>query len=588
MIRLPFRNRNRRLSARAGVSWIGISGVLTALIVVPVAAFYTIPAGTLTAQDSGPLTEKVRRAAFIHELIERGDVESSSTVDVRCEVRSRGSAGTALLEIVAEGTRVKQGDIICKLDSSALDNEKDAQQIVVNGSSSALIGARAALATAQIAKQEYLEGTYKNEEKLVQSEIFVAEQNLKRAVEYLKHSEKLAGRGFVSSQTLEADQFAVEKAQKDLEIANTKLKVLQDFTKAKMLNTLDAAIETAEADLAAKENINRIDIQKLKEVEEQIGKCTVFAPQEGEVTYANSTDMRDSDAVIIKEGVLIRERQTIVRLPDPQRMQVNAKVNESKIRLIKVGMPAVVRVEALAGEELAGEVTKVFAYANRSRWSSSTVKEFSVIVEIKNAPPDLRTGSSAEVRIRVNESPSELLVPVQAVLEQNGKHYCVWNKDGGFVAKEVEIGPTNDSQVVINSGVTDSDEVVMNPRAFLDELNLPELPAKEIEAKEMIAGKPKLSSDKQLANAAPSGKGGPPAAGGSGGPGSGGLLQNFDKNSDGRLSQDELPPQMAGRFASGDKNGDGFLDADEISALPRGPRRGGPGRDAAVGGGSGE
>lgn len=210
-----------------------------------------------------------------------------------------------------------------------------------------------------------------------------------------------------------------------------------------------------------------------------------------------------------------------------------------------------------------------------------------MIVEIKNAPVDLRTGSSAEVRIRVNESPSELLVPVQAVLEHHGKHYCVWNKNGGFVAKEVEIGPTNDSQVVINSGVTEDDQVVMNPRSFLDDLNLPELPAKEIEAQEMIAGKQQLPDNKQLSNAAPLGNPGPAAVGASG-PGPGGLLQNFDKNSDGRLSQDELPPQMAGRFASGDKNGDGFLDADEISALPRGPRRGGPGRDSAVGGGSGE
>ncbi len=574
-----------RRSARSGLSWIGISGVMSALIAVPLAAFYAIPDGTWTPQDEGPLTEKVKRASFIHELIERGDVESSSTIDIRCEVQSRGSSGTALLEIVAEGTRVKEGDLLAKLDSSALENERNAQQIVVNGSSAALIGARAALATAKIGKQEYLEGTFKNEEKLIQSEIFVAEQNLKRATEYLKYSAKLAARGYVSPQTLEADQFAVEKSHKDLEIAKTKLKVLQDFTKAKMLNMLDAAIETAQADLAAKENINRIDVQKLAQMEQQIGKCTIFAPQEGEVTYANSSDMRDNDAVIIKEGVLIRERQTIVRLPDPQRMQVNAKVNESKIRLIQVGMPATVKIEALAGAELEGTVSKVFAYANRSRWSSSTIKEFSVIVEITNPPADLRTGSSAEVWIRVNQSPSELLVPVQAVLEHNGRHYCVWNKDGGFLAKEVKIGPTNDSVVVVREGVTDTDQVVMNPRAYLAELNLPELPAKEIEAKEMIAGKQPLQGTAELGNAVPPAST-PPASGG--GPSGGGMLQSFDKNADGRLSQEELPPQMASRFATGDKNGDGFLDADEISAMPRGNRRGGQGPAGGIGGGAGE
>lgn len=580
--------KHRRTTLRAGVSWISMAAALAVVVAAPLAIWYVIPDGTWAPDNDGPLTEKVKRTSFIHELSERGDVESSSTIDVRCEVQSRGSGGTALLEIVAEGTRVNEGDIICKLDSSALENERNAQQIVVNGSSSALIGARAALATAKIAKQEYLDGTFKNEEKLIQSEIFVAEQNLKRASEYLKHSEKLAGRGFVSPQTLEADQFAVEKAQKDLEIAKTKLKVLQDFTKAKMLNQLDAAIETAEADLAAKENINRIDIQKLQQVEQQITKCTIIAPQDGEVTYANSSDMRDSDAIIIKEGVLIRERQTIVRLPDPKRMQVNAKVNEAKIRLIKIGMPAIVKVEALAGEELSGRVTKVFAYANRSRWSSSTVKEFSVIVEILDPPAELRTGSSAEVKIRVNQSPSELLVPVQAVLEHNGKHYCVWRKDDGFIAKEVTIGPTNDVDVVIKEGVTDVDQVVMNPRQFLDELNLPELPAKEIDAKEMIAGREQLKGDATLTNASNT----PPAAASSpsGGGQRGNMLERMDKNGDGRLSPDELPPPMADRFASSDKNGDGFLDADEIAAMPRrgsgAGGQGGQGRE--LGGGAGQ
>ncbi len=233
-------------------------------------------------------------------------------------------------------------------------------------------------------------------------------------------------------------------------------------------------------------------------------------------------------------------------------------------------------------------MTKVFAYANRSRFSSSTVKEFSVIVVINDPPAELRTGSSAEVRIRVAQSPSELLVPVQAVLEHNGKYYCVWKNDGGLLAKEVQIGATNDSHVVIKSGVTETDQVVMNPRSFLDQLNLPE--PLNIEPQVMLAAQEPAPGSGQSApgnipSEAPRGPGG----------GGGGMLQSFDRNGDGRLSQDEVPPQMASRFATGDKNGDGFLDADEISNMPRrgpsgggGGRPGGQGRDGGIGGGSGE
>jgi hypothetical protein len=176
-----------------------------------------------------------------------------------------------------------------------------------------------------------------------------------------------------------------------------------------------------------------------------------------------------------------------------------------------------------------------------------------------------------------------LLAPVQAVLEHNGKYYCVWKNAEGLVAKEVQLGATNDTHVVVKGGVTETDEVVLNPRAFLDQLNLPA--ALEIEPKQMLAAT-EVPVETQVT----------PAPGGPRGGGSGGMLSRFDKNGDGRLSQDEVSPQMASRFAMGDKNNDGFLDADEISALPPRNPGGGPGgpggpggrgRDG-IGGGSGE
>jgi Ca2+-binding EF-hand superfamily protein len=71
------------------------------------------------------------------------------------------------------------------------------------------------------------------------------------------------------------------------------------------------------------------------------------------------------------------------------------------------------------------------------------------------------------------------------------------------------------------------------------------------------------------------------------------MLQRMDRNGDGRLAKDELPPQMEGRFPAADKNSDGYLDADELSSMP-GRRPGGapevnlPGGQRALGGGAGQ
>ncbi len=52
-----------------------------------------------------------------------------------------------------------------------------------NNSQAAMAQSKAAYETAIITKQEYLEGTFKQEEQAIQSEVFVAEENLRRAQE---------------------------------------------------------------------------------------------------------------------------------------------------------------------------------------------------------------------------------------------------------------------------------------------------------------------------------------------------------------------------------------------------------------------
>ncbi len=80
-------------------------------------------------------------------------------------------------------------------------------------------------------------------------------------------------------------KFAVEKARKELDTAETKLKVLREFTKAKMQKTLEANIESAEAKMKADENTNKLDQSKLAWIQAQIDKCRVVS----QVPLAKST-----------------------------------------------------------------------------------------------------------------------------------------------------------------------------------------------------------------------------------------------------------------------------------------------------------
>ena len=79
---------------------------------------------------------------------------------------------------------------------------------------------------------------------------------------------------------------------------------------------MNASIKTTKARLQSAENSYQLEKTRELEIEEQIKKCTIFSPSDGEVTYANKTSGGSQDGVLIEEGKQVRERQTIIRLPE--------------------------------------------------------------------------------------------------------------------------------------------------------------------------------------------------------------------------------------------------------------------------------
>jgi HlyD family secretion protein len=423
------------------------------------------------------LTAEVKRDVFLHEVVERGDVDSSSNVEVRCEVRSRASAGTSILEIVPEGTHVKEGDFLVRLDDSNLQNEVILQQISVQNSEAAVIQAQTLVETAELARQEFENGTYKQEVEEVQSLVFVAEENLRRAEEYYRYSLRLAAKGYVTSIQLEADKFAVEKAKKDLDVAETKQDVLVNFTKERTLKRLDADILAAKAKLRATKESHQLEVAQLDSIKEQITKCVIRAPAKGQVVYAN--DPYRSSEPLIEEGRLVRERQTLIRLPNPDKMQVVAKINESRIDLVQQEMPAIIRIDALPGVELKGRVRKVSEYPLPTSSYTSHLKNYATMVEILDPPEDLRPGMTAQVAVQVEELDNVLQVPIQAVIEKSGRHFCLLTQDGEhFEPREVAVGSNNHKFIVVRHGLDENAQVAMTPKQYFDNAEWPTLLAK--------------------------------------------------------------------------------------------------------------
>lgn len=568
---------------------------------------------------TGPLLTSVTRGEFDHIVLDQGEVESSSNIDVICQVKSRGGGGgssmggggsssggggTPILWVVEEGAYVKKGDKLVELDTAALNTELQQQRIVVSGAEANVISSRYAVKTAEIALQEYLEGTYQTERRLILSEIALAEQELRKAELNLASAERLAAKGMVKSLQIEAEIFSVANSKTKLESAQARLKVLDDLTKEKMKVGFESAIETAKAKLASDESVLGEQVIKLKDIEDQITKCVMFSPSDGVVVYANKfSDRGGSAEFVVDAGASVRERQVILKLPDPSKMQVKAKVNESRITLIRVGMPVKIGITAADGE-LLGRVTRVNKYSEpNSGWSSSSVKEYVTLIEILNPPETIRTGMTAEVRIFVEQLKDALQLPVQAIYEYRGHYFCLKKSVDQWETKEIKIGATNDKMVTIAEGLTENDEVVLDPRNYLDLMKLPEIPeiTDRTELSEMAAAA--KNAPPTVVEKGPSGPGGGPGGGGpsGGGPGGGGFnpeqmvertFSTVDTNTDGKLSADEInamEESRRDRVKQADANSDGVVERAELlqatkRRMASGGGRGGPGGGPGGGG----
>jgi multidrug efflux pump subunit AcrA (membrane-fusion protein) len=526
------------------------------------------------------LTTEVSHGSYDFVVIEQGTVESATNTELRCQVRSRGGGGggsergggglggssTTILDVVPEGTMVKEGDVVVELDSSSLTLEENSQKIQVSTRESQLAQAQNSLKAAQIAKTEYLEGLFVSQEKLIMAELYVAEQSMRTAQQAVIQAKSLLEKNIINALQLETAEVARENAKNGLDNAQTKLNTLRKLTRQKELTVLDANIATAEAAVKAQQLGLQLEEDKLKDIQDQIAKCTIRAPQEGQVVYANETDMfrsSSSSQFIVTPGAMVRERQVIIRLPNANDMQVKATVNEARVTLVRPGLPVTIRVDALKDDILEGEVTKVNQYAEPSSFSSGNIKKYATIIKIKNPPPDLRVGMNAEVRIHVERMPNVLQVPVQTLAEVKGHYFTLVRNGDQYETREVQIGSTNDKVATVAGGLKEGDEIVMNPRSAGNLLKLPNLPdpspaelseIKRTDPAESASAAAAKSAKKSFAEMTPRDM-------------VARYLEQGDADKDGKLSiKDELSKmdERMQRLASADANQDGFLESREL------------------------
>jgi HlyD family secretion protein len=416
-------------------------------------------------------TVVARRADLEVEVLAAGRVESAESTEIRCSLErldAPGQGATAtiggastILELVPDGSTVTQGDVLCQLDSSSYRELVRQQEILVKQAQADHRQAVLERDVAAIALRSYTEGERLQTEQQFRGQIALGKAEISRLTDRLAWTRRMLGKGYVSAAQVASETLSLKRSELNMAQTLTALDNYERYTFPKELLMLESQVAGAQATVDFQSIRLKKEEDRLSHYESLVERCTIRAPHDGFVIYAN----RPGRALDVYAGAPVRERMRLFYLPDLSQMEVGALLHETMVDRVRPGMKAHVRVEALPGREMEGEVVSIteLPLFDKKSESGNDVTYFLGKIELTSLPAGLRPGMSAEVEILAQERRDVLTVPPVAVAVEDGQDVCYVAQDDRVERRPVKLGQSTSALVEILEGVNEGDEVVIDP-----------------------------------------------------------------------------------------------------------------------------
>ncbi|WP_406699636.1 HlyD family efflux transporter periplasmic adaptor subunit [Singulisphaera sp. Ch08] len=462
----------QRQKRRRQYGWIGVG-----LLGVFATLGFVYPTMTRVAkQRQRPVlnrlsTATVRRADLWGTVTASGTVGSSNQTNIECELQSlsagvRGmsmgtSGASTILSVAPAGTLVKKDQVLCELDSSAYVELVRQQQMTVERARADHLQTKLDYEVAEMAITQYREGILIQTQKSLHGQISLAKADLERTADRLAWSRRMHQKGYASIGQVSNDEVTLSRQTFNLEQSLLGLKIYERYEVPGTLRQLENRV------LSTKRNydyqtirLNR-HVDSLAQFERQVERCTIRAPHDGFLIYANDPYRN----LVIEAGLDVRQNQTLFYLPDLANMEVKALLHESIVQKVRDGMRSKVRIEGLPNHQLEGHVVSVAALPTRNFFSEVTY--YVGQIKLDNVPRGLLPGMSAQVEISTVHRPDVLTIPSQAMTVEDGMDVCyVTDGNNGLERREVKLGQASHDRLEVTEGLSEGEQVVLDPSSI--------------------------------------------------------------------------------------------------------------------------
>lgn len=483
---------------RTGLSTPIILGAVLLVLAAAVGVLLVQGGGSGDRRDQTELFTVVR-GGFDVTVPSSGELVAMQQVEVRNRLESRAT----ISEIVAEGKTVRAGDLLMRLNDEEIRNRiKDAEDAVKTAESQ-LIASEATLAIressatsereraelqvqlATLALLAWQEGEVVSRRQQLRTSLETAEINYERLKERYHNSIRLHENEFISGDEMKRDEIAMIEARARFEQATVDIEVYEKYTYQQQEKQKRSDLEQARAELErvqqrheAELNTAKADLEsrryqlisrqeRLRDLQTQLGFCTIRAPTDGLVVYASSLEsgggrrgmggMGDPPQV----GTDLSRNELVMILPDTSRMVAAVKINEALSGLIRPGQRARIVSDAMPNVTFTGEVLNVGVLAESGGWRDPNRRDYTVRILIDGGNEiGLRPSMRCRAEIFVDRVEDALHVPVQAVFREGRRAFVYVPVRGGYQARTVRIGRSSELYVEIREGLEAGEQVL--------------------------------------------------------------------------------------------------------------------------------
>jgi HlyD family secretion protein len=338
------------------------------------------------------------------------------------------TAGRVTELTVREGEWVKKGQIIARLDSTQLEQQKLRDGAAVSGAQSALQQLqtsiefqtaqidsditlrRTELAQAQARLDDLLAGARPQEITQVQAAVTDARAWNDVAKAEWERAQVLYGREDISTSQRDQAKTKMDSTTALLRQAEQRAALVQEGPRKEEVNAARAAVARAQAAITASET-NRIEVKrKQQELTSRRAEIERNRAQVGmtEAQISDTTIVAPIDGVILlkaaEAGEVVAAGTTIVSIGDLDHPWLRAYINESDLGRVHLGGTVALSTDSFPGKKYEGRISFISSEAEFTPKQIQTKEErvklvYRVKIEVGNAAHELKSNMPVDAEI---------------------------------------------------------------------------------------------------------------------------------------------------------------------------------------------